>query len=349
MVLKYRFETACFGGMLRPQVLHRREKGTRHRPDTGKVLSLMKILITGGAGFIASHIAEAYLADGHEVAIVDNFETGYGHNVPNAAKFYSCDIRHAEQVARICDEFQPEIVSHHAAQLDVRKAVDDPAYDADINILGSLNILLHATRVGARRFIFASSGGACYGEPQQIPVPETHPSQPESPYGLTKYTFEHYLRIWQKLHGIVPVVLRYANIYGPRQTAHGEAGVVAIFAGLLLQDKPCKIFGDGSMTRDYVFVGDVVEANRAALTRGDGAIVNIGTGVETSTREVFDAVAAAVGSGPAEPIFLPERPGEVHNICLDNTRAREVLGWEPQVAFRDGVKQTVEWQKTQLN
>jgi UDP-glucose 4-epimerase len=150
------------------------------------------------------------------------------------------------------------------------------------------------------------------------------------------------------LHGIVPVVLRYANIYGPRQTAHGEAGVVAIFAGLLLQDQPCKIFGDGSMTRDYVFVGDVVEANRAALTRGDGAVVNIGTGVETSTREVFDAVYAAVGSGPSEPIFLPERPGEVHNICLDNTRAREVLGWQPQVAFRDGVKQTVEWQISKL-
>jgi UDP-glucose 4-epimerase len=304
----------------------------------------MKILITGGAGFIASQIADAYLSDGHEVAIIDDLETGYQDNVPVQAKFYRCDIRDNQRVAQIFDEFRPEVVSHHAAQLDVRKAVTDPAYDADINILGSLNVLLHANRVGTKRFIFASSGGACYGEPQQIPVPETHPSQPESPYGLTKFAFEQYLRIWHKLHGIVPVVLRYANVYGPRQTAHGEAGVVAIFAGLLLKNQPCKIFGDGSMTRDYVFVGDVVEANRAALTRGDGAVVNIGTGIETSTREVFDAVYAAVQSGPTEPELLPERPGEVHNICLDNSLAKNVLDWEPKVVFRDGVRQTVEWQ-----
>jgi UDP-glucose 4-epimerase len=309
----------------------------------------MKILMTGAAGFISSNIADAYLADGHEVAVLDNFETGIQANIPPQAKFYQCDIRDNERVAQIFDEFRPEVVSHHAAQLDVRKAVSDPAYDADINILGSLNVLLHATRVGTKRFIFASSGGACYGEPQQIPVPETHPSQPESPYGLTKFAFEQYLRIWHNLHGIVPVVLRYANVYGPRQTAHGEAGVVAIFAGLLLKNQPCKIFGDGSMTRDYVFVGDVVEANRAALTRGDGAVVNIGTGIETSTREVFDAVYAAVQSGPIEPELLPERPGEVHNICLDNSLAKSVLGWEPKVVFRDGVRQTVEWQKAQVN
>lgn len=307
----------------------------------------MKILLTGGAGFIASNIADAYLADGHEIAIIDNFETGFRENIPAGAKLFEIDIRDADAVSRAFDEFRPDVVSHHAAQLDVRKAVSDPAYDADINILGSLNVLLNATRVDAKRFIFSSSGGACYGEPHQIPVPETHPSMPESPYGLTKYAFEHYLRIWNKQHGIVPVILRYANIYGPRQTAHGEAGVVAIFAGLLLDNQPCKIFGDGSSTRDYVFVGDVVVANRLALGRGDGAIVNIGTQVETSAREVFDAVYEAVGSGPAEPIYLPDRAGEVQNICLDNSRAREVLGWQPQVSFRQGVGQTVEWQKQQ--
>ena len=304
----------------------------------------MKILITGGAGFIGSNIADAYLADGHEVGILDNLATGFKQNVNAQAKFYECDIRDADAVARCFDEFKPNAVSHHAAQLDVRKAVSDPVYDAEVNISGALNVLLHAARVGASRIIFASSGGAVYGEPQFLPATEDHPVAPESPYGLTKFTFEHYMRIWSHLHPIVPVVLRYANIYGPRQTAHGEAGVVAIFAGLLLQNKPCTIFGDGSMTRDYVYVGDVVEANRAALTRGDNAVVNIGTGIETSTLEVFQAVRDAVAAGPEEPVLAPERPGEVHNICLDNSLAAEALGWQPTMNFRDGVQRTVEWQ-----
>jgi len=306
----------------------------------------MRILITGGAGFIASNIADAYLAQGHEVAIVDNFATGFRHNLPVQARFYEADICDEQAISRICEEFRPEVVSHHAAQLDVRKAVSDPAYDAQINILGSLNVLLHATRCGARRFLFASSGGACYGEPTEIPVPETHLSRPESPYGLTKFAFEHYLRIWHKLHGIVPVVLRYANIYGPRQTAHGEAGVVAIFAGSLLRNETCNIFGDGSMTRDYCFVGDVVKANLLALERGDGGTYNIGTGVQTSTRQVFDEVRAAVGSGPDAEI-LPERAGEVRHIALDVALAQRELGWQSEVSFREGVRQTVEWQKQQ--
>ena len=307
----------------------------------------MKILISGGAGFIGSQVADAFLADGHTVAIIDNFESGSRANVPAAARLIQADIRDEDAVRRLCEEFEPDAVCHHAAQLDVRKAVLDPAYDAQVNIGGSLNLLLHATRCGARRFLFASSGGACYGEPQQIPVPETHPARPESPYGLTKYAFEHYLRIWHGLHGIVPVVLRYSNVYGPRQTAHGEAGVVAIFAGLLLQNRPCRIFGSGSDTRDYCFVGDVVEANRLALTSGDGGTFNIGTGIETSTREVFEAVREAVGSGPEQPELCPERPGEVRRIALDNSLARAELGWSPRVSFRDGVRQTVEWQRRQ--
>lgn len=302
----------------------------------------MKILITGGAGFIASNIADAYLADGHEVAILDSLITGFRHNLPAQAKCYETDIRDADGVARAFDDFKPDAVSHHAAQLDVRKAVADPVYDAEVNVGGGLNVLLSAVRVGSQRIIFSSTGGAIYGEPEYLPVVESHPCRPESPYGLTKFTYENYLRIWSKLYGITPVVLRYANVYGPRQTAHGEAGVVAIFAGLLLEDKPCKIFGDGTMTRDYVFVGDVVDANRAALTKGDNEIVNIGTGRETTTREVFDAVSAAVGSGPEEPEYLPERPGEVKKICLDNARARKVLDWRPEVGFREGVRRTVE-------
>ncbi|MDQ3815342.1 MAG: GDP-mannose 4,6-dehydratase [Armatimonadota bacterium] len=305
----------------------------------------MKILITGGAGFIASNIADAYLEDGHEVAILDSLVTGFRHNVNPRATFFECDVRDTERVAQCFDEFRPDVVSHHAAQMDVRTSVLDPVFDADVNIRGALNVLQSAARVGTQRFLFASTGGAVYGEPQFLPVTEEHPVAPESPYGLTKFTFEHYLRIWSRLHPITPVVLRYANVYGPRQTAHGEAGVVAIFSGLLLQNKPCTIFGDGTMTRDYVYVGDVVAANRLALTRGDNQAVNIGTGIETSTREVFDAIYAAVGNGPAEPIHKPERPGEVHNICLDNSRARAALGWQPQVAFREGVRRTVEWQR----
>jgi len=306
----------------------------------------MKILITGGAGFIGSNIADAYIADGHEVAVLDSLFTGFHENINPNAKFYEGDIRDADFVARSLDDFRPEVVSHHAAQLDVRKAVSDPGFDANVNIQGGLNVLLKSAEAGVERFIFSSTGGAVYGEPQYLPVDEDHPIAPESPYGLTKFTFEHYLRIWSKLYPMVPVALRYANIYGPRQTPHGEAGVVAIFAGLLMEGKACTIFGDGSTTRDYVHVSDVVAASRAVLTKGDKQIINIGTGVETSTREVFDAVRAAVGSGPEEPTLKPDRPGEVRNICLDNSRAKEVLGWAPVMEFREGVRQTVEWQKS---
>lgn len=309
----------------------------------------MKILITGGAGFIASNVADAYLADGHEVAILDSLITGFRHNIPSQAKFYEADIRDADAVAKAFDDFKPDAVSHHAAQLDVRKAVSDPVFDADVNIGGGLNVLLSAVRVGSQRIIFSSTGGAIYGEPEYLPVVETHPCRPESPYGLTKFAYENYLRIWSNLHGITPIVLRYANVYGPRQTAHGEAGVVAIFAGLLLENKPCKIFGDGTMTRDYVYVGDVVNANRAALTKGNNEIVNIGTRQQTNTREVFDAVRAAVGTGPEEPEYLPERPGEVKKIALDNDRAYKVLGWRPEVGFREGVKRTVDAMKQSGN
>jgi UDP-glucose 4-epimerase len=308
----------------------------------------MKILMTGGAGFIASHIVDRYLQLGHEVAVLDDLSTGARENIAPNARFFECDIRDADGVAKAFREYSPHVVSHHAAHIDVTRAVADPVYDASVNINGALNVLLSAVENGAQRFVFASSGGAIYGQPQFLPVDETHPILPASPYGLTKFAFENYLRIWAELHGIVPVILRYANVYGPRQGATGEGGVVAVFSRALLNGKQCRIFGDGTMTRDYVFVGDIVEANVLALTRGDNAAVNIATQTEISTQQVFDAVRAACEVPNTQPHYEEERVGEVRKIYLDNAHAREVLGWKPQTSFRDGIEKTVAWQKTQM-
>ena len=308
----------------------------------------MRILLTGGAGFIGSHIAAAYLREGHEVAVFDNFRTGSKRNLPAAASLFVGDISHAPDVEAACREFQPEAVSHHAAQLDVRASLEDPAYDAGVNILGGLNVLLHAAKVGARRFVFASSGGAIYGDTPGAPADERTAARPLSPYGLTKQTFESYLHIWREVHGIVPVILRYANVYGPRQNAHGDAGVIAIFSQRLLRNRPCTIFGDGGSTRDYVYVEDVVEANRLALTKGDGGVFNVGTGRGTTIREVFDTIRDAVDGllgpdpeRPLEPEHTELRAGEVYRSTLNAGLAREVLGWEPRTSFQDGVARTV--------
>ncbi len=310
----------------------------------------MRILITGGAGFIGSHIAAAYVRDGHEVAVLDNFRTGSKRNLPAAATLFAGDISQAGDVELAFRQFQPEVVSHHAAQLDVRHSLEDPAHDAATNVLGGLNVLLQAARCGAQRFIFASSGGAIYGNTGRMPADEATPVQPLSPYGLTKWTFESYLHIWRQVHGITPVILRYANVYGPRQSAEGEAGVIAIFSRRLLRGCPCVIYGDGSSTRDYVYVGDVVRANQLALTLADGGTFNVGTGRETSIRTVFDTVRDTVdrllGRGeerPRLPEHAPARAGEVYRSALDNRRAGEILGWSPQTSFEAGVAQTVEW------
>lgn len=310
----------------------------------------MRILITGGAGFIGSHIAAAYVRDGHEVAILDNFRTGSKRNLPAAAALFVGDVSNESDVDAVFQQFQPEVVSHYAAQLDVRHSLENPAHDAATNILGGLNVLLRAARNGVRRFIFASSGGAIYGDTTHLPADESTPVRPLSPYGLTKWTFESYLHIWQQVHGITPVILRYANVYGPRQSAEGEAGVVAIFSRRLLRGKPCTIYGDGLSTRDYVFVGDVVRANQLALTRGDGGTFNVGTGWQVTIREVFDSVRLAVDGvrgphdgGPREPEHAPARPGEVYRSALDSRHAADVLGWQPQTRFDDGVAQTVAW------
>ena len=306
----------------------------------------MKILVTGGAGFIGSHLCDAFAADNHEVAALDNLSGG--ENLSPQTHLFEVDVRDASAVNRAMREFAPDCVVHCAAQLDVRASVVDPAYDASVNVVGGLNVLSAARNAGASRFIFASTGGAIYGEPETMPVSESAPKKPESPYGLSKASFENYLELASRQGEIVPVVLRYSNVYGPRQGVGGEAGVVAVFAKKLLAGERCTIFGDGTSARDYVYVGDVVAANIAALTRGDNQQINIGTGQLTTVKEVFEEVqgaVAALSSHGAEgvPDYAPLRAGEVDKICLDSTKAREVLGWTPQIKFGDGVREAVAW------
>ncbi len=307
----------------------------------------MKILITGGAGFIASQVADRYIAEGHAVAIVDNLSTGLRENLNPQATFYEVDITDEAALAQVFDKEQPEVINHHAAQMDVRRSVAEPAFDATTNIVGSIYLIENAIRVGIHKFIYASTGGAVYGELECIPADEEHPINPLSQYGISKHTVEHYLRLYHDNDDLIYTVLRYGNVYGPRQNPHGEAGVNAIFAGLMLVGKRPTIFGDGSKTRDYVYVSDVVAANVLALSRGDNDVFNIATGIETTDQEVFDAIAAATGyQGP--PIYGQERKGEIHRCALGISRARERLGWEPQVAFTEGSRLTVEALSTKL-
>jgi UDP-glucose 4-epimerase len=257
------------------------------------------------------------------------------------------DIRDAAGVDRVFDEFKPEVVNHHAAQMDVRKSTRDPVFDAQCNILGSLNVILAAVRTGVKRFVYISTGGAVYGDApkKDLPIDESYPINPISQYGISKHTVEHYLFLYNRLNKLSYIVLRYPNVFGPRQTPHGEAGVVAIFGGLLLDGKPCTIFGDGSKTRDYVFIGDIVRANVMALETDFCGIVNIGSGIGTSDRQVYDAVAAAVGT-KVEPAYTAVRPGEVEHIYLNAARASKILGWKQGVPFSEGVRRTVEYIRT---
>jgi len=257
----------------------------------------MKILVTGGAGFIGSNIVDRYLADGHEVAIIDDLSTGRRSNLNPDASFHELSITDAEAVLAVFEQEMPEVVSHHAAQMDVRRSVAEPQFDAETNIIGTLSVLEAGRRVEARKFIFSSSGGAVYGDGVPLPTPEDACPEPLSHYGASKFAGEVYFRLYGRLYDVRYTILRYANVYGPRQNPHGEAGVNAIFANLMLRGERPTIFGTGDKTRDYVYVGDVVEANVLALERGDGETLNIGTGVQTTDQEVYDAVAAAVGFG----------------------------------------------------
>jgi UDP-glucose 4-epimerase len=304
----------------------------------------MRILVTGGAGFIGSHVVDRFIERGHEVAVLDNLSSGFRELVNPAARLYETDLTDAAAVERCLADFRPEVVDHHAAQIDVRRSVDDPVFDAGTNIIGALGLLQACIRHGVRKFVYASTGGALYGEGRQLPATEEHPVNPESPYGVSKHALEHYLYLWKLLHGLDYTVLRYPNVYGPRQNPHGEAGVNAIFILLMLQGKRPRIFGTGEQVRDYLYVMDVVEANELALALGSGEMVNLGTGIGTSVNDIFRELKAIVGFA-GEPVYEAARPGEVQRIYLDATRAKQVLGWTPRMSFRDGLAQTVEWSR----
>jgi UDP-glucose 4-epimerase len=279
------------------------------------------------------------------VAVFDNLSSGRREFVPAAARLVVGDLTDAAAVERCVAEFKPEIVDHHAAQIDVRHSVDDPVFDARTNVLGGLSLLQSCTRHGVRKFIYASTGGALYGEGRTLPATEDHPINPESPYGVSKHTLEHYLYLWKLLHRLDYTVLRYPNVFGPRQNPHGEAGVNAIFIGLMLEGKRPRIFGTGDQVRDYLFVADVVEGNVLALDRASGEMLNLGTGVGTSVNDIVRELNVILGTR-IEPIYEPARPGEVQRIYLDASRAAKSLGWKPRTSFREGLKQTVEWSRS---
>lgn len=298
----------------------------------------MKILVTGGAGFIGSNIVDAYVERGHEVHVLDDLSTGQRRNLNARATLHELDIAKPE-AARLVEAIKPDVLSHHAAQMDVRHSVADPAFDARVNIIGFINLLEGAKNAGVRKVIFASSGGAVYGEQNVFPAGEEHRTEPASPYGVSKRAGELYLSYYHQAFGLPYIALRYANIYGPRQSAKGEAGVVAIFLSLLLAGKNPVINGDGRQTRDYVYVGDVVAANVAALESSFVGPINIGTGVETDVVQIFQSLRDAVGSS-IDARHGPAKPGEQRRSCLDARRAVEVLGWRPQMALAEGLRRT---------
>ncbi len=298
----------------------------------------MKIVVTGGAGFIASQIVDAYIERGHEVHILDDFSTGQRSNLNPKATVHRIDIAEA-QTAKLIEQIKPEVLSHHAAQMDVRHSVADPAFDARVNIIGFINLLEACKNAGAKKVIFASSGGAVYGEQEVFPAPESHATQPASPYGVSKRTGELYLSYYHQAFGLPFIALRYANVYGPRQSTKGEAGVVAIFLSMLLSGKTPIINGDGRQTRDYVYVADVVAANVAALESTFVGQINIGTGAETDVVTIYQHLREAVGSA-TQAQHGPAKTGEQRRSCLDAGRAARILGWRPQVALRDGLQRT---------
>jgi UDP-glucose 4-epimerase len=304
----------------------------------------VRILVTGGAGFIGSHVVDGYLAHGAEVAVFDNLSTGRREFLDPRARLVVGDLTDPDAIERCVSEFRPEVVNHHAAQIDVRRSVQDPLHDARTNILGALALLQSCTRHGVRKFIYASTGGAIYGEGRALPATEEHPVNPESPYGASKHAVEHYLHLWKLLHGLDYLVLRYPNVYGPRQSPHGEAGVNAIFIGLMLAGRVPHIFGGGDQLRDYLYVADVVEANRLAVEHGSGEIVNLGTGVGTSVNDIVRTLNRILGTS-LEPVHEDPRPGEIQRIYLEAARARTVLGWRPAMAFEEGLRRTVEWHR----
>jgi UDP-glucose 4-epimerase len=302
-----------------------------------------RALVTGGAGFIGSNLVDRLVGLGHQVLALDDLSSGKRENVHPSASFAEADVRSAEAGAAIRG-FKPDVLFHLAAQIDVRRSVEDPVYDASVNVLGIVNVLHACVSAGAKRVILAASGGTAYGEADDIPTDESAPVFPVSPYGISKVCSENYLGYYVRTAGIAAVSLRYANVYGPRQDPHGEAGVVAIFGGNLLTGKQCYIYGDGLQTRDYVHVSDVVAANIAAMERPSEGLhfANIGTGIETSVVDLFERIAALTDPG-ATPEYRPARAGELQRSALDATYAKTLLGWAPTLHLDQGLAQYIEW------
>jgi UDP-glucose 4-epimerase len=301
----------------------------------------MKVLLTGGAGFIGSWVAEALIADGHEILIIDDLSTGKIQNIPKDAAFAKADIRDRGRLEKIFDDFKPEVVNHHAAQMNVRNSVEDPIFDAQVNILGTINLLELSIKHEINKFMFASTGGAIYGEPEVIPCMEDTLPVPISPYGISKYAVEKYLNYYRAVHGLSRVVLRYSNVYGPRQNPHGEAGVVAIFCDRIKYGNACEVFGDGKQTRDYIYVEDVARANILSLNAED-VMLNIGTAIETSVNEIISKLKRVTNRN-VKVVYSPRRSGEVDRIALEIKRAEELLRWSPHVKLEDGLLKTWEW------
>jgi len=298
----------------------------------------MKILVTGGAGFIGSNVVDGYVREGHEVVVVDDLSSGKRENVNPSARLHVCDIRSAE-IQEIMAAEKPDLLNHHAAQVSVPFSVTDPVKDADINIKGLLNLLQNAVRSGVKKVIFISSGGAVYGEAPDYPTPESCPPLPLSPYAISKFVSERYVAWYRHAYGLQYTILRYANVYGPRQNPHGEAGVVALFARKMLSGERPTIYGSGDKTRAYVFVEEVARANLLALESESQGVFNIGTSVRTSDQAVFDLLREELkydGRARYEPVRL----GEIAHMSLDHARAREKLGWEPIVGFAEGIRKS---------
>ena len=305
----------------------------------------MKILVTGGAGFIASHIVDKYIELGHEVIVVDNLSTGFKHNVNPKAKFYEIDIR-SKELEQIFKDEKPDIVNHHAAQISVPVSVKEPELDAEVNAIGFLNILQNCVKYEVKKVIFISSGGAIYGEAEEYPTTENYDPKPLSPYAIHKYVSEKYLYYYHHQYGLKYTVLRYANVFGPRQIPHGEAGVVSIFITNFRDNKKTYLYAfdeepDG-MIRDYVFVRDIVDANVLALDRGELAAFNIGTGLETTTGHLYREIALQMNT-QIEPVREGARPGDIRRSCLNIEKAKNEFGWEPKYSLSDGVKETIDF------
>jgi len=303
----------------------------------------LNILVTGGAGFIASHIADAFIESGHNVTIIDNLTTGREENINPKAKFFKVDIR--DDLSKIFEEGKFDVVNHHAAQIDVRRSVSDPIYDAGVNILGTLNLLQNSVKYRVKKFMFASTGGAVYGEQDYFPADENHKQQPLSPYGISKLAVEKYLYFYKEVHGLRYTILRYANIYGPRQNPLGEAGVVCIFLDKILAGEQPIINGSGEQTRDYVYVKDVVRANLLTLNEEDSEIYNVGTGIETSVNELFRLINQNFNNSIKE-VHGPAKPGEQMRSVITSEKLFKKFGWKPSTKLEDGLKETIDYYKS---